>query len=145
MQGQAGQIGYELGVDKVVSELEDKLLGHASSRYLSDDDVRRIDAAENPDERALLRASLQLDAALQRGAPEEGVRRAAKEAEEKLQLTKRTEKLIATLGLDGAGPGKRPEPGRGGATVPRDETEARDWHATGKWTTRQLREYLARA
>lgn len=97
-------------------------------------------------------------AQLQRGLAdptlfEDMVKQIAKEATKpvKEQLAEATAKIerleteARQAGRDTTKPPAEP-PGKaagGGLGQPRDEAEARTWHATGKWTSRQMREYQA--
>ena len=79
------------------------------------------------------------DAAI-RAAPAEDKKKNKQEADEAAGLLDKYAAL--SLGL-----GKNSKPGASqsaGSSQPKDETEAHNWHATGKWTTGQMRAWLAK-
>ena len=82
----------------------------------------------------------------------EAITGAAKEQWEKTerpkmeaQIRKNVEAELRQEGRNGNSPPAAPKGGGGGGSAqPRNETEARNLHATGKWSTAQMREYLGR-
>ena len=88
-----------------------------------------------------------LSVALERGAPEATKLQAKAAAEQDVGLAGALAKIQEYVGQNGVKPRKGAEAGSGGGKTkqPRNEEEARNWHATGEWTGRQMREYLARA
>lgn len=114
---------------------------------LSADDRKAIDAipfsqaSQSPDTvfaqlLAPLAASSRRKAAPGNAAPDP-VKDSAEDAATKLL------KALETFQNNGT---SRVAAGAGGntSTQPRNETEARNWHATGKWTTRQMNAWLAK-
>ncbi|KKN69042.1 hypothetical protein LCGC14_0445140 [marine sediment metagenome] len=88
-----------------------------------------------------------LSVALERGAPEATKLQAKAAAEQDVGLAGALAKIQEYVGQNGVKPRKGAEAGSGGGKTkqPRNEEEARNWHATGEWTGWQMREYLARA
>ena len=81
--------------------VQDMLETHTSRRYLSPDDLKRIDDAQ-PQEKLRVRIHAQLDAAIKRGSTAEVKLAAKKEAEETVGLTKHLEKIQALIPTNGA-------------------------------------------
>ena len=81
--------------------VQNMLETHTSRRYLSAEDLKRIDDAP-PQEKLQARIHAQLDAAIKRGSTAEVKLAAKKEAEETVGLTKHLEKIQALIPANGA-------------------------------------------
>jgi hypothetical protein len=133
-----------------VESVQAAIESHPAFRYLSAEDKQAIAGGNVESFEAWAKNAIDvaLTAALERGAPEETKRQAKAAAEKDAGLTDKTKALLELLGQNGATQTKGAEAGSAGGKrrqQPRDEAEARNWHAEGKWDSRQMREYLTRA
>ena len=74
-----------------------------------------------------------------RAAPEAAVKAGVAKSEATVKATELLGGLMARVSKNGKG-----QPSAAASSQPRNETEARNLHAEGKWTTRQMRTYLAK-
>lgn len=81
-------------------------------------------------------------AAARRSAPKVATEKAERKTVAETELADKLLAITKAIGKNGARKTGSMEPAS--SAGPRNETEARNWHATDRWTTRQLREYLAR-
>ena len=126
---------------EVLGTLLDTLDSTVVRRQLTQDDGKAISAAfRQPTlgKRVAALVAVYVERALQ-SAPEEIQRRATKKAEVDTGRAKALAEALKFLPKN-----SRVPVGGGGGGTPRNETEARNLHATGKWTNQQMREYLAR-
>jgi len=116
----------------------DALEKHVAYRSLSTDERKQFREAKNTGNiDAML--TLYLDATSR--ANPVNIEKAKAEADTKrAELTKAFTEAQEKLGRNG----KWTSGGVSASAQPRNETEARDWHATDKWTTRQLKAWLAK-
>ena len=140
-------IGYAKGARKALAIFKARVLSSAASRHFSDDERKALldlnpigDIGDGSKAIGLLIDTLY--AASARSAPKRIRETATKEAEEKVGLTEKTKRLAEMLGSRNGKVKSSVGEGGGSSAGPRNETEARNWHAEGKWDTRQMRAYL---
>lgn len=124
-------------VEDVVFDALEKSPAH---KFLSADDraALKAGATKLPGERAAEAVALYLGAA-ERAAPDSIVKAATAKAEKDAGIVASRQKLRDALPKNGTRPTKSaPTP-----ETPRNEQEARDWNATGKWTAAKLRAWLS--
>jgi hypothetical protein len=135
----AATVGATYGTQAFSAAMTAAFAEHPSSRYLTPEDKQKLkDAGGKPtQEWAKVYASVHMDAAL-RGAPAETTKKNDAKAKRDTDILDRAEKLKASLPTNG----KAPKVGTAASGQPRNEQEARDWNATGKWSTAKLRAWL---
>lgn len=135
----AASVGTTYGIQSLSVAMTAAFAAHPGSKYLTADDKQKLqDAGGKPTkEWAETYASVHMDAAL-RGAPAEVAKKADVKAKRDSNILDRVEKLKASLPTNG----KAPKAGTSASQTPRDEQEARNWNATGKWSAAKLRAWL---
>jgi hypothetical protein len=141
----AGEVGaaasayWHWGTQSIESAAFDALEKSPAHRHLSADDraALKAGATKSAGERVAEAVALYVGAAV-RAAPESIKAKATEAAEKKAGILGRVEKLQAALPKNG----KAPKIGTPASQTPRNEQEARDWNATGKWSTAKLRAWL---
>ena len=96
------------------------------------------DAVTKPQETYGALVAIVLQAAV-RAAPEAAVKQGVAKSEATVKATELLGGLLASVPKNG-----KVRVSTAASSQPRNETEARNWHADGKWTTRQMRTYLAK-
>ena len=130
---------YNLAQEAAKGVILDTLEKHPSHKYMSTDDRAKYQAAVQSNQLGVA-LKLQLDAAGQ-AAPQikEIAQKATAKAEEQVDLIAELNKAMENLPSNGKTPTGG---GAASSSQPKDEQEARDWHATGKWDNKQMRAYL---
>lgn len=129
----ASTAGWHWGSQTVENSVFDVLEKSAAHKHLSPEDKATLKAGA----RAAEAVALYL-AAAERSAPESIKTKATADAEKKAGILGRAEKLRAALSKNG----KAPKVGTAASGQPRDEQEARNWNATGKWSAAKLRAWI---
>jgi hypothetical protein len=135
----AASVGTSYGIQTVSAAMTSAFAAHPGARYLTAEDKKTLQAAggKPADEWAKTYATVYLDAAL-RGAPAEQGKKADAKSKRDADIMSRAEKFRASLTTNG----KAPRVGGPASQAPRNEQEARNWNAEGKFTTAQLRAFL---
>jgi hypothetical protein len=101
MQSEMATATFVLASAAYEDAVQDALESHASRRYLTAEDRKRITDAE-PKDKLRVRIHAQLDAAIKRGSPAEVRAQAKKQAEEDVGLTERLKEIQALIPGNGA-------------------------------------------
>ncbi len=126
--------------DTYMDAAQDALAAHPSAKHLDAKDRQKIkDASET--ERLGVMLTVQLDAAMQRGATATTKAAAKQEAEDTAGLADRLKGIDALLSQNGTG--KRAEAGGKGAKTYKSRDEVHAAHANDEITTDQARRLLA--
>lgn len=118
---------------------------HPLAKHFTDDDYGRLIPTQGANGAATAAevitsiVTVAMDVANRHSDPEGLLKKVTKEVEEKLGATDRVTKLAELLGNGASSKGSVSRKGGAGSSQPKDEQEAIDWHATGKWTNKQMR------
>lgn len=127
---------------EVTSILMDAFESHPSAERITAQDRKAMNAAEGKPLADQLKAYVHtlLDVA-ERNAPEAFTVKKTKELEDKLGIGE----IIKSIADVAVGNGRQAtQTSTKASAQPKDEQEARAWHASGKWENNQMRAYLAR-